>query len=476
MKKLLTMLLALLMMLGVTPCLADFQECQLTELYTCTYMVENTFSEIAGRDVVEIEYLRSAVPVGPGAWAGLDVEVDLVIPEALDDYPVVSIWRGAIDNSLIPGKIVSVTLPDSLMYMHDTALSGCGYLTEIIVSPDHPYFEVIDGVLFDKLEKKLLCYPAAKSDETYTIPEGTLAIAERAFFGNDILSEIIIPDSVTTIGKNAFRECYALTSLTIGSGVTEFPAHELSAGIRYETSIESTESPFLFSMALQEINVSPDNPTYMSIDGVLFDKSGTTLLCYPMAREAAYYAIPDGVTAIGPDAFPVSSAVISLPDCFVFTQGEQREVYIYPIAMTDERMQAFLNAEGLNSKNKRTLKDGYKQYDSKSSEELKAAFPALAEGTPLWIERQAAKGNELKENQQLKLADAWAAAGYTADDLLIDDANLASGPRTLYPYTVVCEQLTADSFPTGCTLLVEEDSLQHHWAVQNGIAVVFDAE
>lgn len=40
MKKVLTLILSLLM-LGAAPCLADFQECQLTELYTCTYMVDS---------------------------------------------------------------------------------------------------------------------------------------------------------------------------------------------------------------------------------------------------------------------------------------------------------------------------------------------------------------------------------------------------------------------------------------------------
>lgn len=55
--------------------------------------------------------------------------------------------------------------------------------------------------------------------------------------------------------------------------------------------------------ALEEIRVEDGSPTYTSVEGVLFDREGTTLLRYPRARKGDFYAIPRTVTAIAPKAF-----------------------------------------------------------------------------------------------------------------------------------------------------------------------------
>ena len=51
------------------------------------------------------------------------------------------------------------------------------------------------------------------------IPDGVTSISDRAFAGCSLLS-VTIPNSVTSIGNGAFSGCYSLTSATIGSGVT----------------------------------------------------------------------------------------------------------------------------------------------------------------------------------------------------------------------------------------------------------------
>lgn len=54
--------------------------------------------------------------------------------------------------------------------------------------------------------------------------------------------------------------------------------------------------------ALQSITVQADHSHFSGVDGVLFDKSATTLLAFPRARSGNY-TIPDGVTAIAEKAF-----------------------------------------------------------------------------------------------------------------------------------------------------------------------------
>ena len=75
----------------------------------------------------------------------------------------------------------------------------------IEVSPDHPTLALIDGVLFDKREKKLLWYPAGREEPSYEIPQGITAIADGAFGSCEYLERISIPDSVTSIGDRALN-------------------------------------------------------------------------------------------------------------------------------------------------------------------------------------------------------------------------------------------------------------------------------
>jgi hypothetical protein len=63
------------------------------------------------------------------------------------------------------------------------------------------------------------------------------------------------------------------------------------------------DSAFMGCGYLVRIDVAPENPAYRSIDGVLFDRNGGTLIRYPAAKPGNDYAIPQGVTRIGGSAF-----------------------------------------------------------------------------------------------------------------------------------------------------------------------------
>lgn len=90
---------------------------------------------------------------------------------------------------------------------------------------------------------------------------------------------------VTRIGGNAFRGAGKLRSLAIPAGVARIGVQRI---------------PGCFG--LESITVDKNNNEYSSIDGVLFDKAGETLIYYPCGRKGGY-RVPPGVRRVGPYAF-----------------------------------------------------------------------------------------------------------------------------------------------------------------------------
>ena len=123
-----------------------------------------------------------------------------------------------------------------------------------------------------------------------SIPEGITTIADGTFEGCGSLKDIHIPESVTSIGEGAFTCCTRLTALRIPRNVK---------------SIDGIISQQCYNLA--NIFVDDENTEYTSVDGVLFNKSCTTLINYPEGRKDTSYQIPIGVTSIGAAAFFLSN-------------------------------------------------------------------------------------------------------------------------------------------------------------------------
>ena len=115
---------------------------------------------------------------------------------------------------------------------------------------------------------------------------GVTTISASAFNNCSTLTSITIPSSVTSIDDNAFCWCSGLTTFHIPESVTTF-----GAGV------------FMYCQNLESITVHDDNPNYTADDGILYDKSKTKLICYPLAKEGDTYYVPTTVTQFDYNVF-----------------------------------------------------------------------------------------------------------------------------------------------------------------------------
>lgn len=176
----------------------------------CAVIPASAFSDC--KSLKSITLPGSVREIGFRAFWNCASLTSMIIPEG-----VVSIGQEAFGDC---ESLVSVTIPDSVASVGASPFTSSRALREVMISTDHPYLELLDGVLFSKTDHRLICFLPTFSGEEYTIPDEIREIGERAFLDCEILTSVTIPVTVTTIGDEAFGWCSKLHSVRIPANVT----------------------------------------------------------------------------------------------------------------------------------------------------------------------------------------------------------------------------------------------------------------
>jgi hypothetical protein len=228
---------------------------------------------------------------------------NVVIPA---DIGITAIGPHAFENC---SDLWSVSIPSAVTSIGEYAFGDCSNLTQVTVEWTSPLSNV-SATAFSGVNKSacMLIVPDGKkiaygADRVWkdfrTITEIT-----ATFFTveNGVLLKytgfslnLVIPDNIgiTAIGNSAFLE-RNLISVVIPKGVV------------------SISESFIYCHNLQSIEVNSENPVYSSLDGVLYNKSQSTLITYPSGKEENLFVIPNSVTRIEYYAFYENNSLTSV--------------------------------------------------------------------------------------------------------------------------------------------------------------------
>ena len=283
-----------------------------------TSIGDYTFFGCSGLTSVTIP--NSVTSIGGSAFSYCSGLTSVTIPNS-----VTSIGERAFEGCF---GLTSVTIPNSVTSIGSYVFFDCSGLTEINVENGNTAYASENGVLFNKDKTNLICYPAGKTETTYTISNSITSIASYAFSYCSGLTSVTISNSITSIGVEAFYYCSSLASVTIPNSVTSI-GNSAFYGCRSLTSVTIPNSvtsigsgAFYNCSGLTSVTI-PNSVTSIS-SSAFSDCSGLTSVTIPNSVTSigsyAFYGcsgltsvtIPNSVTSIGNSAFRGCSGLTSI--------------------------------------------------------------------------------------------------------------------------------------------------------------------
>lgn len=289
------------------------------------------------RNLTELKFPTSLKHIGVSSFATCQSVEKVSIPEGITIIPENAFaFCSKLEQADLPKALEiigeyafsgcenldDIHIPISVDEIKDLAFAGCVGLKNITFAGDAPQ---IDELAFNEVIATAY-YPANNpswtsntmlhyggtitwlenvttgscgEDATWALDHstGTLTISGTGSMDNfsnefpweiyrDVVKSVVIENGITTIGEGAFTEYQELRTLSISATVSDISLHAIKG-----------------CNNLESITVASDNETYLSENGILFNKDKTALLKYPATKADGYYTIPDSVVTIEEYAF-----------------------------------------------------------------------------------------------------------------------------------------------------------------------------
>ncbi len=327
-----------------------------------SYWIQETPWNSYISDIKSVEIIEGVTSIGPYAFYKCTSLTSITIPDG-----VTQIGYFAFGDC---SSLVSVSIPDSVTYIEAFAFSDCTGLVDVSFPDSIESFEggIFDGctniksTLYDNayyvgnvdnpyillLKAKdtditsCSIHPSTKyiDDDAFymctrlikaSIPEGIEFIGVNAFTYCSSLVSITIPKTVEQIGENAFADCVSVEIINYDAVFANVYVHGGKGGPGYifrgvfDGSGDQTNGAVLYigknteqlisidGCSIKYVAVDPSNEYYINdTDGVLYNKSMTSLLCFPSMNGITEFAVPETVVEIGQFAFNCNDTLESV--------------------------------------------------------------------------------------------------------------------------------------------------------------------
>ena len=309
--------------------LSDAQNLYLNDVLVTNLVIPNDVTNIGNyafsgcSGLTSIVIPDSVTSIGSSAFSGCSGLTSIVIPDS-----VTSIGDYAFQYC---SGLTSITIPNSVTSIGDSAFSSCSGLTSIVISDSVTSIgsNVFWGTAYynnsSNWENNVLYIGnylvKAKTSigREYAIKEGTLVIADAAFYNCKRLTSITINNGITRIGNSVFRGCDSLVSAAIPASVTSI-SDDAFYGCNGLTSVYITDLSAWCNILFESYNANPlSDAQNLYLNDVLV----TDLVIPNDVTSIGNYAfygcsgltsvtIPDSVTSIGEYAFAGCSGLTSV--------------------------------------------------------------------------------------------------------------------------------------------------------------------
>ena len=262
-------------------------------------------------DLTTLTFEGLITTIGGYAFYRKEIE-EIILPNT-----ITSIGQYAFANS----SIKRIEIPNSVNFIGKYAFYNTQKLTEVVINKESSLRRIekyafsltrsLSKIYIPKEVESLGSYVFYNSGIVHVFFDQDINLQEipEHAFDTTRLTSIIIPNSVTLINHNAFRDTLSLTEVTWGS-TNEFT---LMSNVFYNTGLSGTlvipenlvyigEYSFNGLVNLDSFNVDENNNYYKSVDGVLYSKDGKRLISFPGNRKGTF-EVPNNVETIGFGAF-----------------------------------------------------------------------------------------------------------------------------------------------------------------------------
>ena len=304
------------------------------------YCLDNSISETIDDFVVESGVAKK--------YVGSNKTVR--IPDGVVELATCLFWDNqAIEEVILPDTLTNISgdtfyncknlkkvvITKNVKYMGNNPFAGCPFIS---IENESPYFNIQDGVLYNKDFSKLIYYPIAKKDKEYYVIDGCKIIGKHSFYLCDNLENVKLPNSIIKLENNPFSGCTKLridnnssyyhiddcviydkdytsvigclnsinTDVLVLKDVKRICRNSFwnCAGIRKIVLPKSLEeigyNPFV---SCSNISFESKSDNFVVYNNGLYNKDKTTLICYPHNYAIGDINLPDEVITLERGAF-----------------------------------------------------------------------------------------------------------------------------------------------------------------------------